>query len=634
MLSSVASKGPMVMVSEGQSGNHNDSSLQSLQFPTMTVTQNIATKKLRIKITSKKTEAGPEKKFVIQSYDDPNIYADDDSKVRLPMQGSNKHGPPAMVDLQKEKRQKMDRTVKQQCGNILKTLMTHPAGWVFNKPVDPVALGIPDYFSIISEPMDLGTIKSKLDRNLYFTVEEFAADVRLTFSNAMVYNPPSNGVHLMAKELDNIFSRRWKNLEVKLNRDIKRVEHGCLPKDCLDARPAKLRHSDDNCLGLARPDAMWVLLLKVKPSPFTSTLGPKSLPICIDLTPAEPAETSEKGRRPLLGKVILKGTVSGNRSACGSANTKQSLKLVNSKCRSCNSTTCQCSIKHDSASASSSDLSSERSLAQDLGASKAHEGGIKSDDYENRGGSEVKNMLTSCARKSDQDFDGAVSAFDEENISSSLPPSTPTSTAPATVGGWSEPIDVQLSPKKALRAAMLKTRFAGTILKAKQKTLLDQGDKVDPVKMQQEQERLERQQQEEKARIEAQIRAAEAASRSRAEAELKMQREREREAARVALEKMEKTVEFDNLAILKEIERLRKCPQSERVLKDEEEDDGSPHQVVLDLGECLLSGGNPLERLGLFIKQEEEEDFFMEEDDDVEEEVLLDGDGEEGEIFS
>lgn len=82
-------------------------------------------------------------------------------------------------------------------------------------------------------------------------------------------------------------------------------------------------------------------------------------------------------------------------------------------------------------------------------------------------GSEVKNISTSCARKSDQDFDGqdifsriilifyylficgfeywnfgnymnsegAVSAFDEENIFSSLPPSTPTSTAAATVGG-------------------------------------------------------------------------------------------------------------------------------------------------------------------------------------------------------
>lgn len=35
------------------------------------------------------------------------------------------------------------------------------------------------------------------------------------------------------------------------------------------------------------------------------------------------------------------------------------------------------------------------------------------------------------------------------------------------------PIDIQLSPKKALRAAMLKSRFADTIFKAKHKTLLD-----------------------------------------------------------------------------------------------------------------------------------------------------------------
>jgi hypothetical protein len=33
--------------------------------------------------------------------------------------------------------------------------------------------------------------------------------------------------------------------------------------------------------------------------------------------------------------------------------------------------------------------------------------------------------------------------------------------------------DVQLSPKKALRVAMLKSRYAETILKAQEKTLLD-----------------------------------------------------------------------------------------------------------------------------------------------------------------
>jgi hypothetical protein len=51
-----------------------------------------------------------------------------------------------------------------------------------------------------------------------------------------------------------------------------------------------------------------------------------------------------------------------------------------------------------------------------------------------------------------------------------------------------------LSPSKALRAAMLKSRFAGTIVKAQQKALLDH--KIDPAKLQLEKERLEKRQQE------------------------------------------------------------------------------------------------------------------------------------------
>jgi hypothetical protein len=65
--------------------------------------------------------------------------------------------------------------------------------------------------------MDLGTIKAKLEKNIYFSKEEFAADVRLTFSNAMTYNPPTNDVHLMAKELNKLFDRKWKDMDKKWN---------------------------------------------------------------------------------------------------------------------------------------------------------------------------------------------------------------------------------------------------------------------------------------------------------------------------------------------------------------------------------------------------------------------------------
>ncbi|XP_066342568.1 transcription factor GTE12-like isoform X1 [Miscanthus floridulus] len=95
--------------------------------------------------------------------------------------------------------------------------------------------------------------------------------------------------------------------------------------------------------------------------------------------------------------------------------------------------------------------------------------------------------------------------------------------------------DEPLSPGRALRAAMLRSRFAGTIVKAQQKALLDHGKNIDPVKLQLEKERLEKRQQEEKARIEAQVKAAEAAAQRKFEEELRMKREQEREAARLAL---------------------------------------------------------------------------------------------------
>ena len=41
-------------------------------------------------------------------------------------------------------------------------LKNHKHGWVFAEPVDPIKLGIPDYFQIIKKPMDLSTVKVRL----------------------------------------------------------------------------------------------------------------------------------------------------------------------------------------------------------------------------------------------------------------------------------------------------------------------------------------------------------------------------------------------------------------------------------------------------------------------------------------
>ncbi|KAG0498152.1 hypothetical protein HPP92_002843 [Vanilla planifolia] len=101
----------------------------------------------------------------------------------------------------------------KSCKDLLSKLMKHKHGWVFNAPVDAKKLNIPDYYSIIKHPMDLGTIKSRLNKNWYKSPEEFAEDVRLTFNNAMTYNPKGQDVHHMAEQLLNVFEEKWVDIE-------------------------------------------------------------------------------------------------------------------------------------------------------------------------------------------------------------------------------------------------------------------------------------------------------------------------------------------------------------------------------------------------------------------------------------
>ncbi len=51
----------------------------------------------------------------------------------------------------------------EKVSNRMMTMLAkHSKAWIFNTPVDPVALGIKDYFDIIKTPMDFSLIKEKL----------------------------------------------------------------------------------------------------------------------------------------------------------------------------------------------------------------------------------------------------------------------------------------------------------------------------------------------------------------------------------------------------------------------------------------------------------------------------------------
>ena len=45
-----------------------------------------------------------------------------------------------------------------------------------------------DYPDIVKHPMDLGTIKKRLEAGVYETTEDVANDIRLVWTNCMLYN--------------------------------------------------------------------------------------------------------------------------------------------------------------------------------------------------------------------------------------------------------------------------------------------------------------------------------------------------------------------------------------------------------------------------------------------------------------
>ena len=91
----------------------------------------------------------------------------------------------ASLDMSKEL---VRRRVKSWCLPLHKSLWDAPNGWWFHKKVDPIKMELPDYLEVIKEPMDLSTIRKRLDVGFYRELDSFARDVSLMFENAMTYN--------------------------------------------------------------------------------------------------------------------------------------------------------------------------------------------------------------------------------------------------------------------------------------------------------------------------------------------------------------------------------------------------------------------------------------------------------------
>lgn len=129
--------------------------------------------------------------------------------------------PPEYINLNRPKRQ--TNQLQFLLKMVLKTLWKHQFAWPFQAPVDAVKLNLPvslapryrshkkyyaqvfevncllrslqDYYTIIKTPMDMGTIKKRLENSYYWNAQECIQDFNTMFTNCYIYNKVTNESH-------------------------------------------------------------------------------------------------------------------------------------------------------------------------------------------------------------------------------------------------------------------------------------------------------------------------------------------------------------------------------------------------------------------------------------------------------
>ncbi|NXK66984.1 BRDT protein, partial [Sylvietta virens] len=91
---------------------------------------------------------------------------------------------------------------------VMRAMWRHNFSWPFHQPVDAAALNLPDYYTIIKKPMDLGTIKKRLEHNYYTRAAECIEDFKTMFWNCYMYNKPGDDIVFMAEELEKVFMQK------------------------------------------------------------------------------------------------------------------------------------------------------------------------------------------------------------------------------------------------------------------------------------------------------------------------------------------------------------------------------------------------------------------------------------------
>ncbi|KAK4130202.1 Bromodomain-containing protein [Trichocladium antarcticum] len=100
------------------------------------------------------------------------------------------------------------------CADLLTRMLSGPGFWTrvvgpFKDPVDPERDGVPDYFDVVTKPMDLTSMKAKMDAREYNDESEFLADMNQIFTNCYTYWSDQDPMWAACEKLQKSFEDKF-----------------------------------------------------------------------------------------------------------------------------------------------------------------------------------------------------------------------------------------------------------------------------------------------------------------------------------------------------------------------------------------------------------------------------------------
>ena len=137
-------------------------------------------------------------------------------EMNLEENGGKNRSPPSS-GARSKRRRAVDDQVENMFNptvleDLLNAMMKHRDGWPFDRPITKAEA--PDYHKIIKRPIDLGTIRSSINRMKYTCNQEVIEDIQLVFANCWTYNRDDAEEYQCGKRLEKYFKKEAKKLKL------------------------------------------------------------------------------------------------------------------------------------------------------------------------------------------------------------------------------------------------------------------------------------------------------------------------------------------------------------------------------------------------------------------------------------